>query len=295
MPRFPLPAVVRALRPHHWSKNLLVLLPLVLAHRLNDALRWEHGLYMFAAFCAVSSAVYICNDLNDVESDKLHPEKKHRPFASGELNANTGWLVTAVLLGIGFVFTLAIPDSRAVFILGVYLGAATLYTFVLKRLVLLDVLSLTTLYLLRLMAGAVATNTTVSEWLLMFSFFFALSLALLKRYSEITQAKEDGKHALAGRGYTVADGEFVSQTGTAAGLLSIVIFTLYISSSTAASLYRTPQLLWLLCPLLLYWILRLWLLANRGKLQQDPVAFALTDAPSFAVLALCTLFAFLAS
>ena len=281
-----LAAVLRQLRPHQWLKNLLLLLPLALAHQLRDAHKLGAALAAVACFCLAASAVYAFNDLLDRDADRSHPAKRTRPLASGALSAAHGVVLLLVLLAGALVLAPVLVNGRFLAWLAGYVVLATAYSTHLKRRLLVDVLALAALYTLRLLAGGAAAHVEVSKWLLAFSMFLFLSLAFAKRYAELRDAAGRGVSQPAGRNYSVEDLPVVVSLGTGSGLVSVLVLALYVSSENTPGVKVTfahPDLLWLLCPLLLYWVSRLWFFATRGKLHHDPVVFAATDAKSWAV------------
>jgi 4-hydroxybenzoate polyprenyltransferase len=280
---------VRALRLHQWSKNVLVLAAPVLGHRLEPAVLGK-ALLAVLAFSLVASAVYVGNDLVDREEDRLHPRKRRRPFASGALPTAAGMALVPALLAAGALAAWPLPAAFVVLLAG-YLAASLAYGLLVKRLVVIDVLVLAGLYTARIWAGALATGVPVSEWLASFSMFLFLSLAFLKRASELMAVEGDAP----GRGYRAADREQVFTLGTASGYISVLVLALYLSSRDVARLYSHPARLWLLCPLLLYWVSRLWIQARRGEVHDDPVVHALQDPGSYAVGALSALVVWLAT
>ena len=275
-----LPALWRALRPHQWAKNLLVFLPLLAAHQVSD----PRGLFAaglaFLAFSLTASAVYLVNDLLDLDADRHHPSKCRRPFATGELPLAWGALLSPLLLltaiGLNLWF---LPPLFTLILVGYFLVTTT-YSFGLKRKPVVDVLLLAALYTLRVIAGAAAVAIVPSFWLLAFSRFIFLSLALAKRYTELDGLRRRGELTAAGRAWHVDDLPLVQTLGTGAGLAAVLVLALYIDSAPARQLYASPQVLWLVCPLLLYWISRLWFKAHRGEMDEDPVVFALGDRVS---------------
>ncbi len=289
----PLKAWAKALRLHQWAKNVLIFLPLLLAHA------WNRGLIAaacvaFLSFGLCASATYIVNDLLDLDADRQHPRKRRRPFASGDLSAITG--VAVVLLFLIGAFLLALLVPRVVTALSplhgllapykfvqwllIYLVTTLAYSLRLKRAVLVDVIVLSGLYTIRILAGSAATGVEVSTWLGGFSIFFFLSLAFVKRFAELESLRERGGESVKGRGYHVADIEQLRSFGSASGYASVVVLTLYISNLAAAQLYHHTNRLWLLVPVLLLWLSRLWLQASRGLLHEDPVVYAITDKRS---------------
>ncbi|HET6882316.1 MAG TPA: UbiA family prenyltransferase [Pirellulales bacterium] len=276
---------VSALRPHQWSKNLLLLLPLFLAHQWYDWGKLALGLMAVAAFSAAASAIYIVNDLLDIESDRRHPTKCRRPFAAGELSIPAGLALAACAAATAFLLAIACLTPSFTAWLGIYLLTTTAYSVSLKKRVVIDVIVLAGLYTLRISAGAAAVTVPVSPWLLAFAMFFFLSLALGKRYIELRRMGGATESVLPGRGYCADDAQLLEQIGPTSGYLAVLVFCLYIDSGAVTRFYHHVELLWLVCPLLLYWITRFWLLARRRQVHYDPVAFALKDRTSLAVIA----------
>ncbi|HQU44718.1 MAG TPA: UbiA family prenyltransferase [Pirellulales bacterium] len=277
--------LVSLLRPHQWTKNLLLLVPAVLAHDLSPT-TLATALLAMACFSACASAVYVVNDWLDVSFDRTHPHKRHRPFAAGTLDPALAPPIAALLASLGFGLAgLALPWTFSAS-LAIYVGASLAYTLWLKREAMADVLVLAGLYTTRLIAGSLATGVPLSEWLLAFSMFLFLSLALAKRHAELTRLAAEDAGSAQGRGYLVSDRALVGTLGPAAGYLTVLVLALYLNGDKVRGLYAHHLLLWLMCPLLLYWISRLWLLANRGELNEDPVVFAITDRTSLIVAAL---------
>lgn len=267
--------------PHQWSKNALILLAPLGAHRLADPATWRAAGLAFAAFSLVASGLYVANDLADLDADRAHPRKRHRPLASGRLGtAAARWLVPALLAG-GLALGALLPPAFLPF-LGGYAVATAAYSLALKRQPVTDVLVLAGLYTVRIYAGAAATGVPVSEWLASFSMFLFLSLALMKRAVELASLGQ----APAGRGYRPEDRLPVLALGAASGCVAVLVLALYLSSAEVRRLYATPGWLWALCPLVLHWIGRLWLAAGRGEMDDDPVVYALRDRASWATGAL---------
>jgi 4-hydroxybenzoate polyprenyltransferase len=279
--RSTLSSLVRALRPHQWVKNLLVLLPLVASHKIVDVTLWPATLLTFVVFSLSASAVYIVNDILDIEADRRHPRKRTRPFAAGDLNIPTGVAAAAALLALaGVLAAIGLPPAVAA-IAAVYLAATTLYSAVLKRRPVLDVFALTGLYVLRIVAGGAATDTPPSSWLLAFALFFFLSLAFVKRYAEVTATEG----WLAGRGYGSQDALWMQSVGTSSGYMAVVVMALYVNGDEVTALYTRPQVLGMLCPVLLLWITRLWFRAGRKQVHDDPVVEALRDRATYVAAA----------
>ena len=272
-------------------KNLLIFVPVFTAHVMAAA-TFLNAALMFGAFSLLASSVYLLNDLLDLESDRRHPTKRDRPLASGRLPATTAAaLIPLLMLGAGLLVWRLPPAGAGVLIL--YYLATCAYSFQLKRKAVLDVLVLASLYSLRLLAGAVATGVELSQWLLAFAMFFFLSLAFLKRYTELLTVDGD-RESGSGRGYEKGDLPLVGIMGVASGFLSVLVLTLYASSPKVESLYRRPGFVWLLAPLVLYWLCRVWLEGYRGKMHDDPVLYALKDRRSLVVVlaaVACTLVA----
>ena len=279
-------AARKAMRLHQWAKNGLVVLPALLAHELGDARVLGAVALAFVALGLVASGTYVVNDLLDRERDRLHPTKRQRPFASGALSPGFGWVFGPALVAVGFALAWALLPLAFLGALGVYLATTLAYSFKLKRVVLVDVVVLAGLYALRVLAGGAATGIPVSEWLLAFSLFFFLGLALLKRYAELRILEKEVSARDNGRGYTVEDAAMLRAIGPAAGFMAVLVFALYVTSPAVAELYARPALLWLAAPLLAYWTMRMWLLAHRGDLPDEPVAYAITDVASYVVVAL---------
>lgn len=281
-----------ALRLRHWSKNLLMLAPLLLAHRLTI-----HSLVLTLAgvllFGVCSSGIYIINDLLDLHSDRAHPWNNKRPFASGQLSVPSGLISAGALLA----FSLAgawIMNWRFLISLALYALTAILYSLRLKRIPILDVFVLSSFYTFRIWAGALISSVPLSLWFMAFSLFFFLSLAMAKRYSELVHAADQADSGISGRSYRAADRELLMNIGMASCFSAIVILSLYVHSAEISVLYRKPEFMLLICPLILYWTCRIWLKAHRGELNEDPVTLAITDPVSYLV-ALIGLIVILAS
>jgi 4-hydroxybenzoate polyprenyltransferase len=288
----PLKSLLKAMRPHQWAKNLLLFLPLLLSHRPTAASLLT-ALLAFCCFSLAASTTYILNDLLDIEADRRHPRKRFRPFASGDLSAFAGLSLVAVCLLLALSGARLLPVAFYAWLL-FYLAVTLAYTSYLKRLALVDVLVLSGLYTLRLLAGAAATQNYISHWLAGFSIFLFLSLALVKRFAELENLRASGTQPKNGRGYQVADAQQLCSFGTASAYASVVVFSLYISGRDVATLYRQPGRLWLIAPLMILWLNRVWLLASRGELNEDPVIFAMTDKMSLLIVAAVGVIAWLA-
>ncbi len=276
-----LPALVAALRPHQWAKNLLLFVPLFLAHGTHGA-AWTRTLMAFVAFCLVASAAYVGNDLMDLAADRRHPKKRHRPFAAGRLPLQAGLVLVPTLLVAGAATAVALPVPFAV-ALAVYAVLTVAYSWRLKQLLIIDVVVLAGLYTLRLVAGALAADVAMSFWLSAFSLFIFSSLALAKRHTELVMWAGEKKEKAAGRGYLVEDRAQIGSLGAAAGFVAVLVLALYVNSDDVRRLYARPAVLWGVLPLLLYWINRVWVLTARGVLHDDPIVFALRDRASWVV------------
>lgn len=270
---------LKPLRPEHWLKNLLVLTPLLAAHRLDGGSAWSRLTLAFVAFVCVASSGYLVNDLLDLQADRHHPSKRRRAFASGELPLSYAFLMIPVLAGLGYVAGRFISALFPLVVLG-YFGLSILYSLYLKRIAVLDVIVLASLYGLRIFAGSVAVSIWPSHWLEAFSMFLFFSLALVKRYGELALMKRTKGDEAKARAYESTDAELLAAMGTASGYLAVLVLALYISSGAARHLYGHAELIWLLCPVLFYWISYVWLIAHRGKMPDDPVVFAISDWPS---------------
>lgn len=272
-------AVIKAVRVHQWAKNTLIFLPLLLAHRVNAPLLLT-ALVAFACFSLCASATYIINDLLDLEADRQHPRKSRRPFAAGNLSVGVGISIAAVFLAVSFTEASLVLSHRFVEWLALYFITTLAYSLSLKRIVILDVLVLSALYTLRILAGAAATYTSFSPWLAAFAIFIFLSLAMVKRFSELQNVRSAGTQVSNARGYLLNDIEQVRSFGTSSAFASVVVLSIYIGQPDVLSLYHHHQRMWLMPPLLILWLCRVWLLASRGELDEDPVVFALTDPMS---------------
>lgn len=280
--RFRLPAALAALRPHQWSKNLLILLPFLLAHQVSDLGRWADLGLALVALCGCASAGYLLNDLLDLQADRRHPTKRHRPLASRELGVRTAILMMLGLWVGAFAVSAAWVSWPFTNLLALYAIGSALYSLHLKRVLFLDILVLAGLYTLRVLAGGLVAGVEVSQWLRAFAMFFFISLALLKRYVELT-ARAPGADEDNRRGYLPGDADLLQTIGLVSGYLSVLVMCLYLSTSRVQMFYPRFELLWLIAPGLVYWISRIWLLARRGMLSEDPLVAALVDPPSYAV------------
>lgn len=277
----PLRAGIRALRPHQWAKNVLILVPVLAAHVHN----WTQGaqaLLAMVAFCLCASSVYVLNDLLDLAADRAHTRKSRRPFAAGDLSIAVGLIMAPSLLAVAAVLAVFLPIKFQLVFASYYAVTAS-YSFALKGIVLVDALLLAGLYTLRIIAGAAAAEVPLSFWMLLFAVFLFLSLAFVKRFAELEALRRRQRLAAAGRGYHVEDLPLLQSLGIASGYLSVLVLALYINSPEIQALYQRPKFIWMLCVLMLYWISRIWMKAQRGRMHDDPVVFALKDRVSLVI------------
>ncbi|WP_165403459.1 MULTISPECIES: UbiA family prenyltransferase [unclassified Duganella] len=278
-------ALWQGLRPRHWLKNLLVFVPMLAAHALNGATALQ-SLVAFAAFCLCASSAYLLNDVMDAEDDRHHPTKRHRPIASGALPAVLARTVSAVLALAALVLC-ACYGWLLLAAVAVYFGVTVGYSAYLKRLLMVDTVTLALLHTLRVLGGCAATGIEPSFWLLAFSFFLFLSLALLKRHSELFNLERVGKEKTSGRGYVTADRAPIGMLGMNSAFVSVVIFMLYFNSENVLKLYRHPSWLFGIVPLAMLWLGRLWVLSFRGEVNEDPLLYVSRDPVSLIVIAAC--------
>ena len=275
-------SAVRAMRPHQWVKNLLVFVPMIMAHAVGEAWAWIHGLAMLAAFCATASGIYLVNDLADLSADRRHPRKRLRPFASGKLPIVAGAVLATMLIALGLGISSAIGATA---IIAIYAIASISYSLVLKEFPLVDVFMLAGLYTIRMLGGGIATGHPASLWLLAFSGFLFLSLALVKRTEEMTAVARSATRVASRRGYQPGDIILLQIFGAASAFSSSVVLALFVGSTSALAQYRSPEFLWGIVPLILFWQCRLWLSTVRGHMHDDPIVFAAKDWVSWLVAA----------
>jgi 4-hydroxybenzoate polyprenyltransferase len=271
-----LPAYIKAIRIHQWVKNVLIFVPLLSGHLVFDHTALINSLAAFVAFGLAASSAYVLNDLFDLEADRAHPRKRKRPFASGRLSIFHGLILAPALLLMAAAIATMLPTYFG-WVLAVYYVTTLLYTFKLKRYATLDILALAGLYTLRIIAGAAAIGIMPSFWLLAFSMFVFLSLAQIKRSSELLTLQREGRIDVAGRGYIIDDLAVVMASGLASGYAAVLVLALYINSPQIQVLYKHAEFVWLLCPLMLYWINRMWMITHRGDMHDDPIVFAFRD------------------
>lgn len=272
-----------AMRPHQWVKNILIFAPLMLSYKFLNTELIIYAFLAFAAFSLTASGLYIINDLLDIEADRAHPIKRNRPFAAGRLSKNWGIGQSVVVLILAFGIA-SYLNTQFLATLFIYAILSASYSFKLKKVVLLDVSILAVLYTLRIIAGTFATSLDLSYWLIVFSIFIFTSLAMVKRVSELYNLKIQGKEEVGGRGYTVQDHEIMSALGSASGFVSVLVLALYIHDPITVQRYTHPEWLWIIVPSILYWIGRVWIIAHRGQMNEDPVVFAVHDKVSYLIL-----------
>lgn len=274
----------RQLRVHQWVKNLLVFVPILASFNFSTDKIYLLALG-FVSFSLVSSAVYICNDLVDLEHDRAHATKRNRPLASGAISAPKGVMVGIAMAIAGLYLGFLIGQLFFVVVIG-YLALTFVYSLWIKRTILVDVISLASLYTIRVVAGGIATEIEISFWLLAFSVFFFLSLAWVKRYAELESLQSEGKTQIVGRGYSVHDMPLILVFGASSAFLAVLIFALYLDSPAVRGQYDFPEIGWLAIPFLLYLIGRMWFKAHRGQMNQDAILFLFRDFPSLLTVAL---------
>ncbi len=275
-------ALVKAMRPYQWVKNILVFVPLLTAHAYTDLGAWSAAALAFLAFCGIASAIYLINDLVDIQSDRLHARKRFRPFASGALPVPAGLGAAMLLLAGGGTLAYA---SHVIFGIACYVVLSLSYSARLKERPLVDVFILAALYSVRMFVGGEAVGHPVSLWLLGFSSFLFLSLALVKRVEELREIAEQGVARTARRGYVVEDLNLLTIFGVASSFSSALVLALFVQSEATEELYAMPELLWGIVPLMLFWQCRVWLSTSRGQMHDDPILYAAFDWVSWAVAA----------
>ncbi len=284
-PKGSLSGYLRAVRPHQWLKNILVFLPLIAAH-LVSAPAFLAAAATFLALSLTASGTYIANDLLDLPSDRKHPSKRFRPLASGAVPLSHGLVLAPGLVVAGLAVALSV-NLAAAGMVALYLVVTTAYTLVFKRRMFVDVVTLAALYTIRVLAGGVAVGVSLSPWFLAFSMFFFLMLAIVKRYQELDGLRAAELESVSGRNYEVRDLPVLAALGGASGFAAVLVLALYLNSPQVDARYGQPEVLWLLCPLLVYWIGRVMMLTNRGFVDDDPILFAVRDRPSLGVGVLC--------
>jgi len=284
-------ALAKVLRVHQWMKNLLLFIPLLASHQFGSIEPWLAIVLAFISFSLCASTVYIANDLLDLESDRQHPRKRSRPFASGLVPAWMGVVLAPMLLLASLVIGAQVGGAFLPWLL-FYFAVTCAYSWWLKRLILVDCLTLAMLYTLRIVAGAAAAGIALSFWLLAFSVFLFLSLAFVKRYAELQVQILAGKQKAHGRGYLTSDAPLVQMLGVTAGYAAVVVLSLYLNSDAVLALYRQPEIVWGAVPVILFWVSWIWMQAHRGHMHDDPLVFAVKDRASLvAGLVFCAVLA----
>ncbi len=271
----------REIRVYQWIKNILIFLPLFMAHEIGSFSLLFQNFIAFAVFCFAASSVYVTNDLFDIEADRAHPRKRFRPVASGLISVPSAVNLSIFLFLLSIVTSFVFLPLRFTMVLLVYLILTTAYSFSLKRVYIIDIIILAGLYTIRIIAGGAAVGVSVSFWMLAFSMFLFLNLAIVKRYTELKQLADANKTKTKGRGYHIDDINLLSSLGTTGGYLSVLVFALYVNSEAVVGLYKRPELLWAIVPVLLFWITRIWFMAHRGKMHDDPIVFTGKDPVSY--------------
>lgn len=280
----------KALRMHQWMKNALIFVPLLAAHQLNQPSQLLNGALAFLFFGLCASSVYVLNDLLDLADDRHHQSKRKRPFACGKLSIKAGLIVVPLLLIAAFGGAALLLPWQFSAVLGAYYLLTLAYSLYLKRQMAVDVIVLAMLYTARILAGAAVFGLPLTFWILAFSMFIFLSLALVKRYAELREARaKDLKEMTRGRGYYPGDLDMIASLGASSGHLAVMVLALYIHEGTTIAQYARPHVIWLACPLLLFWITRVWMLTHRGLMNEDPVVFAIRDRISQGIGVLCGL------
>jgi 4-hydroxybenzoate polyprenyltransferase len=288
-----IPTLLKAMRLHQWLKNLLVFLPLILSHQLNQPVLLGLNTIAFVSFCFCASSVYFLNDLLDLSSDRAHPTKRGRPFAAGALPLKYGLLGTPILFATSLLLALTVGTEFLLAVL-LYWLATCFYSFYLKRVFLVDVVTLAFLFTMRVIAGSAAIGVVTTDWLMAFTGFLFLGLAVVKRVIELTNLKSKGLTTTEGRGYSVDRLQLITIIGSMSSLAAVIVFAVYINAPATLNLYRSPNILWGICPLLLLMLARVWQAALAGNLNEDPVVFAAEDRPSQIMLGLCAILLWLA-
>lgn len=281
-PKSTLKLIIKEIRVYQWVKNFLLFIPALMAHKTNLDIYTTLSI-SFIAFSLLASSVYVLNDLLDLEADRQHPRKKNRPFASGNLSLLYGFILLPILIVISFGLSISYLPFEFTLTLLIYYIITNLYSFKLKKLELLDIITLASLYTIRIISGGFAVDVPISPWLLAFSMFMFLSLALLKRYTELLTMLKENKLTASGRGYHVEDIDIIRSFGTASAYISILVYALYAYSEQVQVLYNKPIIMWVVAVLLLYWITRIWFLAHRGKMTDDPIVFTGKDYVSWII------------
>jgi 4-hydroxybenzoate polyprenyltransferase len=275
-------ALIIAIRPHQWVKNLLIFVPLFVSNQWYIPNLIIRALIGFISFSLIASSVYVINDIFDIQNDRAHIKKKYRPFAASDISIGHG-LIIFLFFALAGLFAGYLLDVIYFFLLMTYLILNLLYSIYLKKFVLIDILILSQFYTLRVVSGGIITNIELSFWLLAFSVFIFFSLAIAKRYTELISSNNYNKNNIKGRGYTINDLDILNIMGVTSGYLAVLVLALYINSPEVVLIYSSPKILWGVCIIFFYWISYIWMKASRGELDEDPVTFAIKDRTSLVV------------
>lgn len=275
--------IIKEIRVYQWVKNVLIFLPVLLAHKIPDFSTTVSLIIAFFSFSLMASFIYVINDIFDIAADRQHRKKKFRPIASGELSLFKSFIILPLLAILSLGLSIAFLSHYFTLLLLVYLIINITYSFYAKKIMVLDIIILSILYTIRLIGGGIVADVLISPWLLEFSIFIFLSLAAIKRFSELYNLKQLNKDSSARRGYRTEDIDLIRNIGVISGYISVLIIGLYLNSTEVITLYKRPQLLWIITPLLLYWITRLWMVANRGLMNEDPIIFTIRDKASYII------------
>jgi len=278
--------IFKEIRVYQWVKNLLIFVPLLLSHTFLISDLVIDSIIAFIAFSLCASSVYVINDICDVEADKKHPVKKFRPVAAGSISISTAKIIAVILFSIALVIALNL-NQQFVWVFCAYFILTLAYSFGLKAITLIDVLILGGLYTFRLIAGVVVINVEISYWLIVFSFFVFMSLAIIKRFIELKNMQSRNETVMTHRGYEVSDTGLLLIMGVVSSYIAVLVVALYIHDPLVVTKYSSPVWLWFVIPAMTYWLSRIWMIANRGNLTEDPVLFALKDRVSYAVFLVC--------
>lgn len=270
---------IKAIRVHQWLKNSLLFVPILTTFSFDDTSAIANVLIAFCSFSLLASATYIFNDILDLDNDRAHARKRNRPLAAGSISVASGVVCSAIMLAVGLYLS-ALVSAGFTYALLIYLCITVSYSCFLKRTVLIDVIALSLLYTIRIIAGAVAINEPTSSWLLAFSVFIFLSLALVKRCGELVALAKENKEEIKGRAYKISDLVILWPLGISAAMSSVVVFGLFISAPETVVRYSSPDLLWICAVILTYWLSRIWIVTARGEMHDDPIVFAIKDATS---------------
>ena len=288
-----LKVIIRTIRAHQWVKNLLVFLPLVLSHEIINLNTLEACLMAFVSFSLIASAIYILNDIFDIESDRRDPIKCKRPLAAGLLSIKTGYFMAAMLALGSFGIAYEI-NMNFIFVCITYAVLVIVYSLFVKKIYVLDVVLLSMFYVIRVLSGAIAVDAAITNWLLAFSLFFFSSLAFIKRLAEMQQNEDKTDTAIHGRDYIASDRTMIEIFGVAMGLISVLVMMLYIAEQQQLQKYTHPNWLWGVSVVMLYWVMRIWFMANRGIVQSDPIVYAIKDKPTYVMAMLSLICIYLA-